>query len=566
MLFFLILFLVVPIKSQNERDVIAYYSATYEDPVTGCGSNKEQIGTWEECQEAALVRGVHFWGSADGQSSSDPPGCIYRTSDNDIYFNAHPTGSTSRTDRQLVCVWENGAEMYSTTFPEDFGELPLEFREKSVIIHVETTVPDAEGCLFEAGGTGYGTWLGLVDRAGVLYWRLQSFRSTDGADTSGDETAVIMYPKGNSDGNVKSITATIDIPTHTITLCIDSQLFTASSSSVPEYQYWAGINPAGFGENSSYVANGGIAEPWQGTPNGILGITSCPGNSCTDAPRCIEITTSSPTSSPTLAPTTPSPTASPTPTPTTSPTTSPTPTPTTSPTPSPTKGPLATLTDMLNDLINDANVEIEGINENIQRASDTVALANKTVVEAENAAALAHEKMGAQENNCSSIRGGCDAHCEEMSNSVPRLEDEIELFEQVIVLLEGLSNGEELVEEDQKKVSAFISMSDQANVTKIQDVIALVQGLIDSAGDEIAQLNTTCTECNTEHSECMDYYSELFGVWYAAESFRITVILELVKAQAELTTAETHANDRTPQLEKEILDLEEAVELLQSLV
>merc|ERR1719445_2549075 len=250
----------------------------------------------------------------------------------------------------------------------------------------------------------------------------------------------------------------------------------------------------------------------------------------------MDITTSSPTSSPTpsptLAPTTPSPTASPTPIPTTS------------PTPSPTKGPLATLTDMLDDLNNDANVEIQGINENIQRASDTVALANKTVVEAENAAALAHEKMGAQENNCSSIRGGCDAHCEEMSNSVPRLEDEIELFEQVILLLEGLSNGEELVEEDQKKVSAFISMSDQANVTKIQDVLALVQGLIDSADDEIAQLNTTCTECNTEHSECMDYYSELFGVWYAAETFRITVILELVKAQAELTTAETHANDR----------------------
>jgi len=73
-------------------------------PKTGCESGYVQPATAEDCRAVAEASNVLYWGGAGHSSDADPQGCIYRTPDNDIYFNTHSTGSTDRNDRRTVCV------------------------------------------------------------------------------------------------------------------------------------------------------------------------------------------------------------------------------------------------------------------------------------------------------------------------------------------------------------------------------------------------------------------------------------------------------------------------------
>merc|ERR1711981_1424730 len=77
-----------------------------QGPKTGCEGGYHQPATWEECQAVASVEGIHYWGGSGHSSGADPAGCIYRTPDQDVYFNTHATGSTNRNDRKTICVKE----------------------------------------------------------------------------------------------------------------------------------------------------------------------------------------------------------------------------------------------------------------------------------------------------------------------------------------------------------------------------------------------------------------------------------------------------------------------------
>ena len=75
-------------------------------PKTGCTSGYIQPETAEDCGFVAEANNVRYnpRGCAKCASDADPKGCIYRTVDKDIYFNAHEIGSTHRNDRQTVCI------------------------------------------------------------------------------------------------------------------------------------------------------------------------------------------------------------------------------------------------------------------------------------------------------------------------------------------------------------------------------------------------------------------------------------------------------------------------------
>jgi len=78
--------------------------AFVKGPKTGCELGYIQPKTAEDCKAIAAANSVRYWGGAGHSSSADPLGCIFRTPDNDVYFNTHNTGSTDRDDRKTVCV------------------------------------------------------------------------------------------------------------------------------------------------------------------------------------------------------------------------------------------------------------------------------------------------------------------------------------------------------------------------------------------------------------------------------------------------------------------------------
>jgi len=155
--------------------------------------------------------------------------------------------------------------------------------------------------------------------------------------------------------------------------------------------------------------------------------------------------------------------------------------------------------------------------------------------------------------------------CKEKSGTVPGLESEITVFEKVIVLLKGLSNGKELMEEDQEKVSAFISLADQADPKKVESVIELVKGLIATAKAEIVRLTKNCAAAEDAVVAAEKAYNEAVGVWKACVSERKTAEAKLERAQGVFEAAKKHADTRIPQLREEIDDLENALELILSL-
>jgi len=272
----------------------------------------------------------------------------------------------------------------------------------------------------------------------------------------------------------------------------------------------------------------------------------------------------SPTVSPTVRPPTLSPTFTPTPAPTyyEAPIT---PAPTNGPTASPTQDPLTTVSHLFEELIGEANTEIATIEGDVETAELTYNSSQSTL-----STAIANESKAEQdktnlETTCSATKGTSDTVCSEKNATVPGLEDEIVVFRNVIVLLNGLSTGGELLEEDQEKVRAFISLSEQADPTTIANVIELVEGLISTAEEEIARLEKNCEDNEDLVTACEADYYHAVGVYDAAVKERQDAQNNFDAADGALATINLHAATRIPELRTEINSLEEALQLIQSL-
>ena len=147
-----------------------------------------------------------------------------------------------------------------------------EFREDSVVIRVKTSIPESPGCLFEAGATGAGTFIGLVGSPGSLRFRFTAFEGGTVGDTSDVDTAVIVISLPDhripQDGKAHELIMTINVPEHTIQLVVDG-ILVATAKSNAEYWMWSGGDEANVGKGGA-VATGGDPSPWQGEFEGQM--------------------------------------------------------------------------------------------------------------------------------------------------------------------------------------------------------------------------------------------------------------------------------------------------------
>jgi len=120
--------------------------AFVKGPKTGCQSGYFQPTTAEECKNVAEANNVHYWGGAGHSSGADPVGCIYRTPDQDIYFNTHSTGSTNRNDRKTVCI----------KFPFEFALIdgaPNSLEDPAEVVNPDSTQQIGEVQCCKSDGT-----------------------------------------------------------------------------------------------------------------------------------------------------------------------------------------------------------------------------------------------------------------------------------------------------------------------------------------------------------------------------------------------------------------------------
>ena len=164
----------------------------------------------------------------------------------------------------------------------DFGGLD-DLKQKDVVIQIRTSIPTDPGCLFECGGAGMGTFVGIVSQpSGALQFRFSAGDGAQVGDTSDMNTAVIAItlpdPRLPQNGTMHNLTMTVQPAKHTITLFVDDVLVATASSTgdfnfghpkAPEFS-WAGGNACGAGVGNGGIAVGGDPSPWQGVFDGRL--------------------------------------------------------------------------------------------------------------------------------------------------------------------------------------------------------------------------------------------------------------------------------------------------------
>jgi len=127
-------------------------------------------------------------------------------------------------------------EVFAKGFPEQLGTLSESVRGSDAVFRISTFIPqDKEGCLFEAGGTVAGTFVGVVRRDNDFYFRFQAFRSgLDPGFVSGSGTALIMIklPDPRFSG-WRTLVWTISMSRREIVLYVDGREVASATATIP---------------------------------------------------------------------------------------------------------------------------------------------------------------------------------------------------------------------------------------------------------------------------------------------------------------------------------------------
>jgi len=156
---------------------------------------------------------------------------------------------------------------------ESLGAMSNEFREQDVVIAVRTSIPLEPGCLFEAGGTGSGTFVGVVQKGSGVALRLTAGEGSVVGSIADDDTAVLTIPLPDprlpQDGSLHELLMKVDVKAHSITLAVDGAIVaSASTLSTASHRItkvlWSGGDEACVGRGCSTIAAGGVFDQWQG--------------------------------------------------------------------------------------------------------------------------------------------------------------------------------------------------------------------------------------------------------------------------------------------------------------
>jgi len=73
-----------------------------DEPTSSCPPETKMLESVNQCQDAALKLPKKLAYTDELYQEADPPGCVFRVPDDDIYFNAPEEGQTNG-NRRLIC-------------------------------------------------------------------------------------------------------------------------------------------------------------------------------------------------------------------------------------------------------------------------------------------------------------------------------------------------------------------------------------------------------------------------------------------------------------------------------
>lgn len=259
---------------------------------------------------------------------------------------------------------------------------------------------------------------------------------------------------------------------------------------------------------------------------------------------------------------TPAPTPGPTPAPSVTPTPGPTPAPTSSPTKEASYG---NIIKWLKELIDEGKAEIVSVEKKTNTLKNALDDAKDALVEAQRKEGEDRAVRDEAAAALSRAQGAWKICKDKFDSESKRLEEEIAIFEQAKDILNGLLNGKELVEEEKANVEAFISLKDQANPDTVKQIIALLDGLITAAKDEMLKITKDQDDCRSALEAAEQAHARAIGIWEAAKRALEEANADVAKAQGAYDAQKKYANERIAVVNGEIAQFEEMINILKPL-
>lgn len=226
---------------------------------------------------------------------------------------------------------------------------------------------------------------------------------------------------------------------------------------------------------------------------------------------------------------------------------------------------LQKITDLLNELINEGNSEINDLNGATKAALERKNNTKQLWDEAAGAEAAASSTLVDARSALAKARG-VEAEARRIhERETPGLEKEVDIFGKVVDILTKLLEGGDKFLVNNTEVTAFISVSDQADPVKVQKVIDLLNQLFEASNKELTKLNDDLGTAEKNLRNAIDDELAAAGIFAQAAEATKNAKQDYHEAAGEYTTAKTHGDKRIPVVTNEVATLRSLVELLESL-
>lgn len=224
--------------------------------------------------------------------------------------------------------------------------------------------------------------------------------------------------------------------------------------------------------------------------------------------------------------------------------------------------------DLLKELITEGEADIEAARSDIEAAELRKTAAKKVWDEAAGAEATAETVLTDARQELSNAEGVVTEAKRIHGLQTPALKKEIEVFEKVIGILEKLLDGSEknLVNLNSTVVLSFISLSDQADPTKVQKVLDLLQALYDTSDKELTRLNDAVTKAENNLKTASDNELAAAGKLAQAEEATKDAEQDYDKAVGSYNIAKKQGEARIKVITEEIKTIENLIKLLSPLL
>merc|ERR1712083_542563 len=218
--------------------------------------------------------------------------------------------------------------------------------------------------------------------------------------------------------------------------------------------------------------------------------------------------------------------------------------------------------DLIQELVNEGTSEISSLNDATQAALEKKNNTKQLWDKAAGAEVAAESALTAAREALAKARG-VEAEARRIhERESPALEKEVDIFGKVVNILTKLLEGGAKSLINNTEVTAFISVSDQADPAKVQKVLDLLNKLFEASNTDLTKLSDELSTAEKNLKDSIDNEVEAAGALAQAVEATKNTKQDYHEAAGEYTTVKKNGHTRIPVVTNEVATLRSLLSLL----